>query len=57
MKYARTPTVDIARRLTVRTFGSTQRRIYHITACFGYSEHKIRLLDVYVIGELFFALV
>jgi hypothetical protein len=46
MEYACIPIVDISQRLKVRTYGSTQRRIYHITACYGYSEHKIRLLDM-----------
>ena len=48
MEYARVPTVDVSRRLKIRTYGNAQRHIYHITACFGYSEHKIRLLDMYV---------
>ncbi|UJR26449.1 hypothetical protein I4U23_007779 [Adineta vaga] len=46
MEYARIPIVDISRRLKIHTYGSGQRHIYHITACFGYSEHKIRLLDI-----------
>ncbi len=46
MEYARIPIVDISRRLKVRKYGSTQRRVYHITACYGYSEHKIQLLDM-----------
>ncbi|CAF0761725.1 unnamed protein product [Adineta ricciae] len=46
MEYARVPTVDVSRRLKIRTYGNAQRHIYHITACFGYSEHKIRLLDI-----------
>jgi hypothetical protein len=46
MEYARIPIVDISQRLKVRKYGTRQRLIYHITACYGYSEHKIRLLDM-----------
>ncbi|CAF1364347.1 unnamed protein product [Adineta steineri] len=46
MEYARIPVVDVSQRLKVRTYGSEQRRIYHITACFGYSEHKIQLPEI-----------
>jgi hypothetical protein len=46
MEYARIPIVDISRRLKVRMYGSAERRVYHITACYGYSEHKIQLLEM-----------
>lgn len=46
LEYARIPTVELNNRLKIQTFGSDQRQIYHVTARYGYSEHKIHLLDL-----------
>jgi len=46
LEYARIPIVDSNHRLKVQKYGSDQRYFYHITARYGYSEHKIHLLDI-----------
>ncbi|UJR22627.1 hypothetical protein I4U23_025668 [Adineta vaga] len=46
LEYARIPIVDISQRLKVQKYGSDERHFYHITARYGYSEHKIHLLDI-----------
>ena len=45
-EYARVPIVDTAHRLKIRTYTSGQQHIYHIIARYGYSEHKIHLMDL-----------
>ncbi|CAF1257676.1 unnamed protein product [Adineta steineri] len=46
LEYARIPIVDISQRLKIQKYGSDQRHFYHITARYGYSEHKIHPLDI-----------
>ncbi|CAF0835801.1 unnamed protein product [Adineta ricciae] len=46
LEYARIPVVDIGERLKMQKYGSDQRYFYHITARYGYSEHKVHLLDI-----------
>ena len=45
-EYARVPIVDANERFKVRNYGNGERPIYHITARYGYSEHKVHLLDM-----------
>ena len=46
LEYARIPIVANSERVKIRTYSSDQRNIYHITAHYGYSEHKIHLLEM-----------
>ena len=46
LEYARIPFVNINQRLKVEKYGSNERYFYHITARYGYLEHKIYLLDM-----------
>jgi len=45
-EYARVPIVETAQRFKIRTYTSSQQHIYHITARYGYCEHKIHLMDL-----------
>ncbi|CAF3164371.1 unnamed protein product [Rotaria socialis] len=46
LEYARIPIVDLTHRLKVEKYGTDERHFYHITARYGYSEHKIHLFDI-----------
>ncbi|CAF4459720.1 unnamed protein product, partial [Rotaria sp. Silwood2] len=46
LEYARIPIVDMSHRLKIDKYGSDERPFYHLMARYGYSEHKIHLLDI-----------
>ncbi|CAF4648400.1 unnamed protein product, partial [Rotaria sp. Silwood2] len=46
LEYARIPIVDMSHRLKIDKYGSDERPFYHLMARYGYSEHKIHLLDM-----------
>jgi K+ transporter len=46
LEYARIPIVSNTERFKIRTYSSDQRHIYHITARYGYSEHKIHVMEM-----------
>ena len=46
LEYARIPIVSNNERFKIRIYSSDQRHIYHVTARYGYSEHKIHLSEI-----------